>query len=477
MPTIPEYDAVVVGSGPNGLAAAITLARAGKSVKVFEAMATPGGGMRTKELTLPGFRHDVCSAVHPLGAGSPFFRSLPLHHHGLKWIYPEVALSHPFEDGTSLHIEQSIDRTAHQFDEDANSYRQLFGALSSRWDDLAEDILGPLQIPSHPTLSLRFGLKALRSAKGLAQSHFTSEKVRALFAGLAAHSIMPLDAPLTAAIGLILGTLAHAVGWPIPQGGAESITDALVSYLRSLGGEIETGRTVTTLQELPASKTVLLDVTPKQFLEIAGDQLPTGYIHRLESYRYGPGVFKMDFAMESPVPWRAPGCKKAGTIHLGGSMQEIIASERKVWNDRHPGKPYVLLSQQSLFDRTRAPERRHTVWAYCHVPNGSTMDMSDAIIAQIERFAPGFRERILKTHVMNTAQMEAYNPNYIGGDINGGVQDLRQLFTRPTARRVPYATPLNGIYLCSSSTPPGGGVHGMCGYHAARAVLREVFSQ
>lgn len=467
-----EYDAIVVGSGPNGLAAAITLAQAGRSVIVLEAKDTVGGGTRSAELTLPGFVHDICSAIHPLGVGSPFFRALPLAAHGLEWIHPSAPLAHPFDDGTAAMLENSIGATCNSLDQDADSYRKLMESLVSDWDKLADALLGPLRPPSHPIAMVRFGLRGVQSASGLAKRVFKGERARGLFAGLAAHSIMPLDQIITAAIGLVLGILGHTVGWPMPRGGSQKIADSLASYLRSLGGEIITNRAIETIDELPTARTILLDVTPRQLLRMADHLLPAWYRRKLEAYRYGPGVFKVDWALDGPIPWKAKECTRAGTVHLGSTLEEIATGERMVWEGKHPEKPYILVAQQSLFDPTRAPEGKHTAWAYCHVPNGSTFDMTERIQAQIERFAPGFRDLILARNTKSTLEFERYNPNYIGGDINGGVQDLRQLFTRPTARLVPYSTPVKGLYICSSSTPPGGGVHGMCGYHAARAVLR-----
>jgi phytoene dehydrogenase-like protein len=474
MPRHQSYDAVVVGAGPNGLAAAITLAQAGLSVLVLEAAETIGGGTRSAELTLPGFIHDVCSAVHPLGAGSPFFRTLPLTEHGLEWIHPPAPLAHPFDDGTAAVLERSVEVTGKTLGPDAAAYRKLMAPLVADWDKLAVDLLGPLRLPPrHPLALARFGWHAIRSAHGLAERLFEDERARALFGGMAAHSMIPLDQPPTAAFGLVIGILGHAVGWPLPRGGSQHIADALACYLRSLGGEVVTGVRVQSLDELPSARAVLCDVTPRQLLRIAGQRLPTGYRRKLAGYRYGPGVFKVDWALDGPIPWQAIECTRAGTLHLGGTLEEMAAAERVVWRGEHPEKPYVLVVQPSLFDPTRAPEGKHTAWAYCHVPHGSTFDMMERIEAQIERFAPGFRDAILARSVKSAAEMEQYNPNYIGGDINGGIQDLGQLFTRPVFRLVPYSTPLKGLYICSSSTPPGGGVHGMCGYFAARAALRD----
>ncbi len=489
-----KYDAIVVGSGPNGLAAAIALARAGRAALVIEARDTIGGGARSAELTLPGFVHDVCSAVHPLAAGSPFFSTLPLGEHGLEWLYPPASVAHPLDDGSAVVLERSVDATAQSLGRDKNAYIKLMKPFVANWDRLAGDILGPLRVPKHPLLLARFGLRAVRSARGLAEGLFRGEGARALFAGLAAHSMLPLDRAVSAAFGLVLGVTGHAIGWPIPRGGAQAISNALASYFTSLGGEIVTGRRVESLDELPPMKAILFDVTPRQLVAIMGDKLPSSYRKRLKGYRYGPGAFKMDWALAGPIPWRAKECARAGTVHLGGALEEIAASEAQVWEGEPPERPFVLLAQQSLFDATRAPAGKHTAWAYCHVPNGSSFDrfdgsryeyrdadasalttsMSERIEAQVERFAPGFRDLILARHVMTPRDMEEYNPNYVGGDINGGVQDIRQLFTRPTLRLDPYSTPVKGVYLCSSSTPPGGGVHGMCGYFAARSALRRV---
>jgi phytoene dehydrogenase-like protein len=469
------YDAVVIGSGPNGLAAAITLAQADRSVLVLEAGATIGGGVRSAELTLPGFLHDTCSAIHPLAASSSFFRALPLHKYGLQWIHPPAPLAHPLDDGMVAVLERSVEVTGETLGPDAAAYRKLMIPFVKDWERLAVDMLGPLSIPPHhPLVLARFGLRAVRSARGLAESLFDGERARALFAGMAGHSMLPLERSPTAAFGLVLGIAGHSVGWPIPRGGSQRIADALASYLRSLGGEIMTGWRVESLDELPSSRLILADVTPRQLLGIVGHRLPAGYRRKLQGYRYGPGVFKLDLALDGPIPWKAESCARASTVHVGGTFEEIAAAERAVWQGKHPAKPFVLLAQQSLFDPNRSPQGKHTVWAYCHVPFGSTVDMAQRIEAQIERFAPGFRDRILARSTMSAVDMERYNPNYVGGDINGGIQDLRQLFTRPVPRLVPYSTPVKGLYLCSSSTPPGGGVHGMCGFYAARAALRGI---
>ena len=473
MPQNSSYDAIVVGSGPNGLAAAITLAQSGRSVLVLEAEDTVGGGARSAELTLPGFVHDVCSAVHPLAAGSPFLSTLPLSEHGLEWIHPPAPVAHPFDDGSAALLERSIEETGESLGADTGSYKKLMGPLVAGWGKLSTQLLGPFRPPRHPLLLARFGLHAVRSARGLARSRFRGDRARALLGGLAAHSALPLEKSPTAAFALVLASAGHAVGWPIPQGGAQSISDALASYLRALGGEIVTSNRVQSLDDLPPARAVLLDLTPRQILGIADKRLPPGYRRKLEGYRYGPGAFKMDWALDGPIPWRAPDCLRASTVHLGGTLEEIAASERAVWEGRHPERPFVLVAQQSLFDGSRAPTGKHTAWAYCHVPNGSKFDMTERIEAQIERFAPGFRDLVLARSVMAPPSLEEYNSNYVGGDINGGVQDLGQLFTRPTFRLVPYSTPARGLYICSSSTPPGGGVHGMCGHFAARAALKR----
>jgi phytoene dehydrogenase-like protein len=463
-----------VGSGPNGLAAGITLARGGKSVLVLEAKPTIGGGTRTAQLTIPGFMHDVCSALHPLGVASPFFRDLPLAQHGLEWVYPPASLAHPLDDGTAVMVEGTVEQTAANLGPDAGAYRRLMEPLVDGWQGLLDDVLGPLRFPSHALLMARFGLTALLPAATLARAVFRGERARAVFAGMAAHAMLPLTSPATAAIGLILGLLSHAIGWPMARGGSQRIADALGAHLESLGGEIHTGSPVHSTRDLPQARATLFDTSPRALVGISGDRLPAGYRDALLRFRYGPGVFKLDYALDGPIPWRAEECLRAGTVHLGGTLEEITESEAAVWQGEHPERPYVILAQQSLFDATRAPEGKHTAWAYCHVPHGSTEDMTGRVEAQIERFAPGFRDRILALSTMDASQMEAYNPNYVGGDINAGVQDLRQFFTRPVVRVNPYATPTRGLYLCSSSTPPGGGVHGMCGTYAARSALRHL---
>jgi phytoene dehydrogenase-like protein len=467
-----RYDAVVVGSGPNGLAAAITMAREGLSVLVIEAAPSIGGGTRTAELTLPGFRHDVCSAVHPFALASPFLKSLPLSEHGLELIHPAAPLAHPLDDGTTAMLERSIDDMSRSLGPDGPAYRRLMGPLVADAEVLFAELLGPLGIPAHPIAAARFGLRAIQPVTMLAGRWFSAPPARALLAGLAAHSILPLESWTTAAIGLVLGIAGHMVGWPIVRGGSQGIAESMGAYLRSLGGEIVTGWRIESVDELPQADAVLLDVTPRQVIAMAGHRLPGRYVRALSRYRYGAGVFKLDWALSGPIPWKSPDCRRAGTVHLGGTIEEVAASEAAVGRGELPERPFVLLAQPSLFDPTRAPAGQHTAWAYCHVPNSSTVDMTDRIESQIERFAPGFCGRILRRYAMGPRDFQTYNANYIGGDINGGAQDLRQLFTRPVARVVPYSTPLPWLYLCSSSTPPGGGVHGLCGYHAARAALR-----
>jgi phytoene dehydrogenase-like protein len=429
--------------------------------------------MRSAELTLPGFKHDICSAIHALGVGSPFFKSMPLEQYGVRWIYPTLEAAHPLPGGTAIALDRSVEVTADGLGSDKQAYIRLMKPLVRDWEKLIFEFLGPLRFPRYPFVMARFGLLALQSVDLLAHLAFRGERARALFAGLGAHSIMSLYRTPSAAFGLMLGMLAHSVGWPLPEGGSQSVANALADYLRSLGGEIVTDAPVTSLKELPPSRTVLLDITPAQLMTIAGDQLPSGYRAALQRYRYGPGVFKLDLALSEPIPWTAEAPRKAGTVHIGGTLREIAESEHAMWTGKTAEKPFVMVTQQSTFDPTRAPAGKHTGWMYCHVPNGSTVDMTDAIERQVERFAPGFRDTILARSVQSPAALQAYNPNYIGGDINGGVQDLLQLFTRPIIQPVPYATPIKGVYLCSSSTPPGGGVHGMCGYFAARAAIRD----
>jgi len=468
-------DAVVVGSGPNGLAAAIALARGGCHVTVFEAEDTIGGGARTEELTLPGFMHDLCSAIHPMAASSPFFRTIDLARRGLTWIEPSIPLAHPLDDGTAVALHRSVELTADGLGADAGGYRRLVGPIAADWETLVDDVLGPvIHVPRHPFRLLRFGTLALLPARFLADRAFRGAPARALFAGLAAHSLRPLEAPLTAAFALTLGASAHAVGWPIARGGSGRIADALAAELRLLGGSIVVGRRIRGMDDLPAAQAYVFDVMPASLERIAGARLPAAYRRRMRGHRLGPGVFKVDHALSAPVPWRAPECALAGTVHIGGTLAEIAASEAAVGRGEHPARPFVIVAQQSLFDPSRAPAGRHTLWSYCHVPNGSTEDMTERIEAQIERFAPGFRDVVLARHVSTPRDIEERNANHPGGDISGGSNATLDLIFRPVARLDPYATPARDITLCSSATPPGAGVHGMCGYRAARSALRRM---
>lgn len=470
-----EFDAIIVGSGPNGLSAAIALQQSGLSVLIIEAKDTIGGGLRSEELTLPGFVHDICSAIHPLAAGSPFFNSLPLEQHGLEFIYPELAAAHPFDDGTTATLYGSVDDTAETLGIDKKTYSNLLTPLVKNWPGMVKDLLGPLHLPKHPLDMAAFGLSALRSATSLVQK-FKTKEARGLWAGMAAHSLQPLSNLGTSAFGLVLMAAGHLKGWPVAKGGSKVIANALASYFLSLGGKIETGMHVHSMNDIPPCRAVLFDLTPKQILQIAGERFSSIYSWQLSRYRYGMGVFKIDWALDGPIPFTAQECRKAGTIHLGNTYEEIAKAEEMTNAGVLPERPFVLLAQQSRFDPLRAPEGKHTAWAYCHVPNGSEKNMTNAIENQVERFAPGFKDLILAKHTMNTREIEAYNPNYIGGDINGGVIDIGQLFTRPALRTSPYRTSARGIYICSSSSPPGGGVHGMCGYNAAKQVLKDIFN-
>jgi phytoene dehydrogenase-like protein len=470
-----EFDALVIGSGPNGLAAAITMQQAGLSVLLIEGKETVGGGLRTAELTLPGFKHDICSAVHPMAVASPFFSSLPLVEHGLKFIQPIYPAAHPFDDGSAAILYRSITETAKGLGKDEEAYLDLLQPLVEDWDKLAGTLLSPLKFPKHPLLMGKFGLKGLQSAAMIAKK-FSTSHAQGLWGGMAAHSIQPLSNLTTAAIGMVLSAVGHVHGWPIPKGGSQAIASSLESYFVSLGGQIQTGFTVKSLKQLPPAKIVMLDVTPKQLLEIAGDQLSDLYRWQLRNFRYGMGVFKVDWALSEPIPFTAKQAREAGTIHLGNTFQEIALAEHQSTHGKVAQKPFVLLAQPTVFDNSRAPAGKHTAWAYCHVPSGSVTDMTEIIESQVERFAPGFRDTILAKHSMNTREMEAYNPNYVGGDINGGIQDISQLYTRPALRLSPYRTSIKGLYICSSSTPPGGGVHGMCGYHAAKQALKDIYN-
>jgi phytoene dehydrogenase-like protein len=465
--------ACVIGAGPNGLAAAIVLAEQGLQVEVFEAEPQPGGAARTLELTLPGFLHDFGSAVHPLAAGSPFFSSLPLSKHGLDWIHSPCPLAHPFDDGTAVTLERDLREAESALGQDGKAWRNLMQPFVDHWPDLASEVLRPVHLLSrHPFLLARFGAVALPPATWIARRSFRDERTRALFAGLAAHSFLSLDEPLSAAFAILLGAAAHAVGWPVPRGGAQSIANALCGHLGALGGSVKTSARVNTLTSLPEYDVTLCDVTPKQLLRIAVGRLSPSFARKLESYRYGPGVFKVDYALRSPIPWKAADCLRAATVHLGGSAAEIAASEADMRQGRFSERLFVLLTQPSLFDVTRAPAGNHTAWAYCHVPNGSKSDRLEAVEAQITRFAPGFRECILARRVFSPVALEEMDANLVGGDISGGAMDIGQFLFRPTRRQ--YATSAKDLYLCSSSTPPGGGVHGMCGYHAARLALSRL---
>lgn len=467
-----EFSAIVVGSGPNGLSAAIRLQSEGHPVLVLEGKDTIGGGTRTEELTLPGFLHDVCSAVHPMAAVSPFFKTLPLKEHGLEWLLPEISAAHPFDDGSAAALYASLDETAEGLGADSRAYRRFMEPVVEALPGLLPGLLSAFPGFNHPFDLASFGLKAFPPAERTAR-RFAGRQAKGLWAGMAAHSIQPLDNWITSAIGLMLMAASHVGGWPVPKGGSRGITGALASYFVSIGGKIQTGAYVKSLADLPRAKAVLFDVTPRQLTRIAGQALPGSYKKRLDRYRYGMGVFKIDWAVSEQVPFRAEACRKAGTVHLGGTFREIADAEKRTSQGYLQEKPFVLLAQPGLVDGSRAPEGKHTVWGYCHVPNGSEADMTDAIERQVERFAPGFRDTVLARHTFSAVEMEAYNPNYVGGDINGGVQDIFQHFSRPILSVSPYRTPGKGIYLCSSSTPPGGGVHGMCGFHAAERVLKD----
>ena len=469
-----EFDAVIVGSGPNGLAAAITLQQAGLSVLLLEAKATIGGGMRTEALTLPGFLHDVCSAIHPMAVASPFLQTLPLEKFGLEYLHPTVCVAHPLDNGDGAALYRSLNWTAALLGSDATAYRRLYDPLVRHWPEIASDALGPLSLPHHPLSMVQFGRHAIVPALTLAK-RFQTTRAKALWAGIAAHNVAPFSNIASSAVGLVLTIAGHTAGWPLPKGGSISIAHAMAAYFKSLGGKIETNTPIHSLSQLPSSRAVLFDTSPRRLLEIAGHRFSPLYRRQLSRFRYGPGVFKVDWALDGPIPFTNEQCRQAGTVHLGGTLEEIAFSEQEAWDGRHVDNPFTLLAQQSLFDPTRAPHGKHTAYAYCHVPNGSTLDRTAVIEAQIEKFAPGFKDRILARHTMDTAALETYNANYIGGDVIGGAVDIRQLFTRPALRSSPYRTSAKGLYLCSASTPPGGGVHGLCGYHAARRALKDLF--
>lgn len=467
--------AYVIGSGPNGLSAAILLAQAGLDVEVFEAEEVPGGGARTLPLTLPGFLHDFGSAVHPMAAGSPFFSSLPLGEHGLTWIHGQAPLAHPLDDGTAVMLERDLADQDREFGSDAQAWRALVTPLVENWEAFAQGALGPvLRLPRHPFLMARFGLSAFQPARKLAMNHFTSERTRALFAGLAAHSFLSFDDPLSSAAALVLGAAAHKVGWPVPHEGSQNITQSLLGYFQSLGGQIQTSHRIDSAQfrEWNDPETLtMFDTSPRQLVDIAGDCLTPGFRTLMQRFKLAPGVFKIDYALSQPVPWRAAECHRAITVHLGGTFGEIAESESDVLKGQPPERPFVLVAQPALFDPTRAPQGLHTLWAYCHVPNGSTFDMTQRIEAQIERFAPGFRDCVLARHVSTPANLQQMNANLIGGDISGGAMTMKQFLLRPSA--LTYETSARNLFLCSSSTPPGGGVHGMCGFRAAQVALRR----
>lgn len=470
-----KYDAIIIGSGSNGLSAAIRLQQQGLQTAIYEQAATPGGATRTEELTLPGFMHDVGSAILPMGVASPFLGKLPLQDFGLEWVYPDIPYSHPFSDGTAYACYQDLHKTAAQLGEDEGGYLRIFEDLVENWHKLGPDLLGPLRIPGHPLEFMKFGLKALPSAKLLADHYFKNEKSKLFFYGSAAHSTLPLTNIASASFGLVLTTTAHKYHWPFPKGGAQKFTDALIGYYKSLGGEMHLNRPVTHVHDLPNAYAYLFDLTPRQLLKIGGTNFSSLYRKRMQNYNYGAGVFKIDWALSEPVPFTNEKCRRSGTVHIGFTAEEMESSEKGIHQQLVSEKPYVLMAQHSPFDPTRAPEGKHTAWAYSHVPNGSTADYTEIIENQIERAAPGFKDTILKRSVMGPMELQAWNPNLVGGDINGGKQDITQLFTRPIAKLSPYSTPDPRVYICSSSTPPGGGVHGMCGFHAAERVIEDHF--
>ena len=470
-----QIDAIVVGSGPNGLSAAIEIARSGYGVCVYEAKPTVGGGMRTLESTLPGFLHDHCSAVHPLGILSPFFQQLPLEKHGLEWLATAASVAHPMDHDPAVMLYQDLEQTASELGADASRWRKMMSPFLAHPHDLLHDLLGPLRANvRRPGLMARFGLQAAWPARRFAKTFFREPRTQALFAGCAGHSILPLDHLLTAALGLIFSICGHLQNWPVARGGSQAIANALAAHLKELGGTIHCNTPVNNLRDLPPARSILLDLAPSSVLRVAGEALPLGYRKRLRRFKYGPGVFKLDWALSEQIPWQDSNVDKATTVHVGGTLDEIAASEAAAWHGRQTEHPFLILCQQSHADHSRAPQGQHTGYAYCHVPSGCDTDMTTVIENQIERFAPGFRDVILARHVTRPTDLEADNPNYVGGAVTGGAANLTQLFTRPVARLNPYTTPNPAIYLCSASTPPGGGVHGMCGFHAARSVIRKL---
>ncbi|MEO0895667.1 MAG: NAD(P)/FAD-dependent oxidoreductase [Bacteroidota bacterium] len=469
-----SYDLVIIGSGPNGLSAGIYLAQAGYQVLILEAAESVGGGMRTAELSIPGFHHDVCSAVHPTGYLSPYFKELELEKYGLEWVFPEASVAHPLDDGPAVLLSKSVEETAIRLGRDAKAYKRLIGPIANNIEGLLADSLGPLSFPKDPINFVRFGMRAGLPANFLSKLVFKEEAARALFAGCAAHSILPFSKLFTAALGVVFLATGHAVDWPMPKGGSQSLANALLACFEKAGGSIEFGKRIKNFSELPEAKAYIFDTDPFQLAHICKDHLPSSYKNKLLRYHFGPGVFKIDYALKEPIPWKDPNCLKASTIHVGGTLEEIAQGEKEAWEGKISQSPYVLMAQQSQFDPTRAPEGQHTCWAYCHVPFGSTVDMSEIIENQIERFAPGFRDVILAKSSMNSPAFEAYNPNYVGGAVTGGAADITQLFTRPVGLINPYSTPNEKIFICSASTPPGGGVHGMNGYHAAKAVEKQL---
>ena len=469
-----KYDVIIVGSGPNGLSAGIFLAKKGIKVLILEGSETLGGGMRTTELTLPGFKHDICSAVHPMGFLSPFLKTLPLDKFGLEWIIPEASVAHPLDSGEAVILSKSIEETAKQMGVDSSTYKNLIHPFSKKINVLLKDTMRPLGFPSDPALFIRYGLKAIQPATLFAKSAFKDEKMKALFAGCTAHSILPFNKLFTTGIGLLFLAVSHEENWAIPKGGSQNLANAMADYFISLGGEIQCNTKIDNFKQLPEAKKYIFDTDPIQLATIASDQIPLWYKQKLNKYNFGPGVFKVDFALNDPIPWKNKNCLKASTVHIGGSFEEIAQSEKEAWEGKQSEKPFVMLSQQSQFDSTRAPKGKHTGWAYCHVPNGSSKDMTQIIENQIERFAPGFKDTILAKSSMSPKDFQRYNPNYLGGAITGGSADITQLFTRPVARINPYSTPNPDVFICSASTPPGGGVHGMCGFYAAKSVLRSI---